>query len=86
MHWKYNVEYVACDNDPTVLSIDKSDAAAIAKRIKELHTEMNKSIRDKDRDSAGMVAALKTIYSAWFKHISIRMHMPNPTANKFEVK
>ena len=61
---KYNAKYNAIDHDPTVLSIDKSDAAAIAKRTRELHTEMNKSIRDKDHDSAGMAATLKTILSA----------------------
>jgi hypothetical protein len=61
---KYNAKYLDCDNDPTVLSIDKSDALAIAKRTRELHTEMNKSIRDTDHDSTGMVAALKSIFSA----------------------
>ena len=61
---KYNAKYIACENDPTVLSIDKSDALAIAKRIRELHTDMNKSIREKDHDSAGMAAVLKTELSA----------------------
>jgi hypothetical protein len=60
---KYNAKYLDCDNHPTVVSIDKSDTTAIAKRTRDLHTAMNKSIRDQDHDSDGMVAALKSIFS-----------------------
>ena len=60
----YSKAYQNCSNDSTVLSIDKSDSKAITKQLKKLHTEMNTSVRVKDSDSAGMVDAIKTIFSA----------------------
>ena len=59
----YSKAYHNCSNDSTVLSIDKSDSKAIIKQLKKLHTEMNTSVRVKDFDSAGMVDAIKAIFS-----------------------
>ena len=60
----YSKAYQNCSNDSTVLSIDKSDSNAILKQLKKLHTQMNSSVRVTHLDSAGMVDAIKTIFSA----------------------
>lgn len=61
----YNAKYEDCKDDVSVTSITDTDPAKQEKlrktQITSMHKAMNKLIRDKKLDPAGMVAALKAI-------------------------